>query len=83
MSSSSKNELGDELRAYRRFGDATRRVSLVGKARPAKLGQFVAAQQRRRRGEGVGEGTRGEEGERVWERNGSLGGFSATYSPGS
>lgn len=82
MSSSSKNELGDELRAYRRLGDATPTVSLVGEARPAKLGQFVVARRRRRRRAGGKGGEVGGKGE-MWERNGSLGGFSATYSPGS
>lgn len=74
MSSSSKNELGDELRAYRRLGDVTPTVSLVGEARPVKLGQFVMARLRRRRrraagGEGGEGGGKGE----MWERNGSLG----------
>lgn len=61
MSSSSKNELGDELRAYRRLGDATPpTVSLVGEARPAKLGQFAVARRRRRR---RGGGRRRKEGQ--------------------
>jgi len=49
VSSSSKNELGDELQAYRRLGDVTPAASLVGEARAAKLGQFVMAKTMRRR----------------------------------
>lgn len=70
MSSSSKNELGDELRAYRRLGDATPTVSLVGEAKPVKLGQFVMARLRRRR---RAKGREGGEKGGMWERNGSLG----------
>lgn len=78
MSSSSKNELGDELWVYRRLGDATPTVSL-SLAKPAKLGQFVVAQRRRRRrqrregggGRGKGGGGKGGNVGEKW----ILGGF--------